>query len=61
MSERERIQAGGAEDRETDFLLSREPSVGLYFRTPESELSRRQILSPLSHPGAPLYDFLTTQ
>ena len=37
---------------EAGFLLSREPDVGLDPRTPGSDLSQRQKLNGLSHPGA---------
>ena len=52
--EREHEQGQGAEgEGEANSLLSGEPNVGLHPRTPDHDLSRRQMLNRLSHPGAP--------
>ena len=50
LSERERTQAGGGTGRGRSRLLA---DVGLDPRTLDHDLSRRQTLNLLSHPGAP--------
>ena len=56
MSMRERAQTGGwaegEREGEADSPLSREPNVGLNPKTQDHDLSRRQTLNRLSHPGA---------
>ena len=61
MREREREkrkqgQRAGA-DGKADFLLSREPDVGLNFMTLDHDFRQRQLLNPLSHSGTPSKDF----
>ena len=48
---------GAKAEGEADFPLSREPHIELYPRTLDHDLSRRQTLNQLSHPGAPKYVF----
>ena len=48
--ERERAQAREWVEEETDSLLGREPLAGLDPRTPDHDLSGRQMPNLLSHP-----------
>ena len=50
---REGTQAGEVGEGEAGFPLSREPDVGLIPAPWDHDLSRRQTLNWLSHPGAP--------
>ena len=55
ISEGERAQAWAGEGPggEAGFLVCREPDAGLYSRTLDHDLSRKQVLNWLSHPGGP--------
>ena len=50
---REKAQARGRAEGEADSLLGREPHLELGPRTLDHDLSPRQILNQLSHPGTP--------
>ena len=59
MRAREHKQEGGVQgEGKADSPLHREPNVGLNPGIEDHDLSRRQMINQLSHPGAPTFKSL---